>query len=81
MLHIEIESGLQQEAEQIFQEFGISADTAVTMLYEYVRDEHRLPTGFHVPNALTREVIEKTERGEDLIVYESADELFKSLGI
>jgi antitoxin component of RelBE/YafQ-DinJ toxin-antitoxin module len=81
MLHIEIESGLQQEAEEILRGFGISADNAVTMLYEYVRDEHRLPTGFRVPNAETRRVIEETERGENLIVCASVEELFESLGI
>jgi addiction module RelB/DinJ family antitoxin len=81
MLHIKIESGLQQEAEQIFQEFGISADTLITRLYEYVRTEHRLPTELRIPNAVTRAAFESTDRGEDLMEYATTDELFKSLGI
>jgi antitoxin component of RelBE/YafQ-DinJ toxin-antitoxin module len=81
MLHIEIESGLQQEAEQIFQEFGISADILVTRLYEFVRTEHRLPTELRVPNGVTREAFESTDRGEDLIEFATTEELFKSLGI
>lgn len=81
MLHIEIESGLQQEAEQILREFGISSDTLVTRLYEYVRSEHSLPPELRVPNAVTRAVFESTDRGEDLIEFVTTEELFKSLGI
>jgi antitoxin component of RelBE/YafQ-DinJ toxin-antitoxin module len=81
MLHLEIESELQQEVEEILREFGISADHAVTMLYEYVRNEHRLPSGFHVPNAETRAVFESTDAGEDLIEFATTEELFTSLGI
>ncbi|MFY7999752.1 MAG: type II toxin-antitoxin system RelB/DinJ family antitoxin [Candidatus Kapaibacteriota bacterium] len=81
MLHIEIESGLQQEAEQILQEFGISADNAVTMLYEYVRTEHRLPMELRVPNQLTRTTIERANAGLDVTRCSSADDLYQKLGI
>jgi DNA-damage-inducible protein J len=81
MLQLNIESGLQQEAESVLQELGISADIAVTMLYEYVREERRLPTGLRVPNKLTRETIEKSERGEDIIVCSSFEEMYESLGM
>ncbi len=81
MLHIEIESGLQQEAEQVFQEFGISADTLVTRLYEFVRTEHRLPTELRVPNQLTRETIERANAGLDVVSCSSANDLYQKLGI
>ncbi len=81
MLQLQIESELQQEAEHIFQELGISADIAVSMLYQYVCDEHRLPTGLHIPNKLTRETIEKSQRGEDITVCSSFEEFYESLGM
>lgn len=81
MLHLEIESGLQQEVEEILREFGLSADNAVTMLYEYVRDEHRLPEGLRVPNELTRETIRRSEAGIDVIRCSSVEDLYQKLGI
>ena len=81
MLQLQMESGLQQEVDSIFQELGISRDIAITMLYEYVRDEHRLPTGLRVPNELTRETFESTDAGKDLLEYSTTTELFASLGI
>ena len=81
MLQLQMESGLQQEVDSIFQELGISRDIAITMLYEYVRDEHRLPTGLRVPNKLTRETIERSAAGLDVTRCSSAEDLYQKLGI
>ncbi len=79
MLQITIEPELQQEVDTIFQKIGVSADTVVSHLYEYVREEQRLPEVLHIPNALTRATFESTDRGEDLIEYATTEELFQSL--
>ncbi len=81
MLQMQMESGLQQEAELVFQELGVSSDTIVKRLFDFVRTEHRLPTELRIPNAETRAVFESTDAGEDLIEFSSTEELFTSLGI
>ena len=81
MLQVQIESGLQHEVETVLREMGISADTVVAHLYEYIREERRLPEGLRVPNALTRETIRRSEAGIDVIQCSSVEDLYQKLGI
>ncbi len=76
-----MESGLQHEAELVFQELGVSPDTIVKRLFDFVRTEHRLPEELRIPNQLTRETIERANAGIDVTTYSSAEELYASLGI
>lgn len=44
---------------------------------EFLQEEY----GDEIPNALTRETIEKADRGEELFHAEDAEDLFRQLGI
>lgn len=81
MLQLSIKPELQHEVEAVLREMGISADTVVSHLYEYIREERRLPEGLHIPNKLTRETLEQSDAGINVTSYSSAEEMYKALGI
>ena len=74
------EPRLKADAERIFRKLGISSSEAINLFYAQVRLRKALPFAVKIPNALTRETFEKTDRGEDLHEYPSLDEFFKKMG-
>ncbi len=87
----EIDPAIRDAATRTLDNLGLSLSEAIRlMIYKTARD-NRLPFdadaaldeeyGEEIPNALTRETIEKAERGEELFHAKDADDLFRQLGI
>jgi antitoxin component of RelBE/YafQ-DinJ toxin-antitoxin module len=81
MIHIDIKPELQQEVESILAALGVSADTVVAHLYEYIREERRLPEQLRIPNIETQEVFAETDAGKNVVEYASPADLYSALGI
>lgn len=60
---------------------GLSVSDIIRLTLMRVADEGRVPFDLEVPNKLTAETLAKSERGEDLHRFDSAEALFKDLGI
>src|SRR4030066_2184851 len=73
------EPRLKADAERVFRKLGISSSEAINLFYAQVRLRKGLPLAVEIPNAVTRETFEKTDRGEDLHEYPSLDEMFEEL--
>jgi DNA-damage-inducible protein J len=74
------EPSLKADAERVFRKLGISSSEAINLFYSQVRLRKGLPFPVEIPNAVTRETFEKTDRGEDLRDYPSLDDFFKKMG-
>jgi DNA-damage-inducible protein J len=72
---------LKEQAESILNELGITTTELINLLLRQVVLTRSVPFPVRIPNARTRKTFEKTDRGEDLHRYKSADEMFKKLGI
>ncbi len=68
------EPRLKADAERIFRKLGISSSEAINMFYAQVRLRKALPFAVKIPNALTRETFENTDRGGDLKTCNSVEE-------
>lgn len=75
------EEDLKERVEGILRDLGITTSEVVNMLFRQIDMTHSVPFPVRLPNARTRKTFEKTDRGEDLHRYKSADEMFKKLGI
>ncbi len=70
---------------------GLSLSDAIRLMIAKTARDNRLPFdadaaleeeyGEEIPNALTRETIEKAERGEEIFYAKDAEDLFRQLGI
>jgi DNA-damage-inducible protein J len=74
------EPKIKADAERVFRKLGMTSTEAITMFYAQVRLHNGLPFPVEIPNAVTRQTFEKTDRGEDLHDYPSLDDFFKKMG-
>lgn len=76
-----IDENLKEEASGILAELGLTVSDFVRIGLTRVVRERGLPFDMYVPNKLTAETLEKSERGEDVTRFDGAEALFKDLGI
>ena len=76
-----IEPGLKNKAEHVFRKLGLTTTQAITLFYKQVELRNGLPFEVAIPTKATRQTFDDTDTGLNLIVCESADDMFRKLGI
>ena len=76
-----LEPELKEHAETIFHSLGLNATQAITMFYKQVELRCGLPFEVAIPNAVTKRTFASTDAGQELVVCESADDMFEKLGL
>lgn len=76
-----IDEKLRDEAAEVLAAMGLTVSDFVRIGLTKVVRERGLPFEMRVPNELTAETLEKSDRGEDLHQANSAEEMFKDLGL
>ena len=66
---------LKHEAEAIFSALGVSPAEAIRLFYRQVTLHRDLPFEVKIPNAETREAMQRSRVGEDLVEYAGLDDL------
>lgn len=74
-----IEPALKEDVEELLCQMGISTTEAINMFFSQVRLRKGLPFPVEIPNDVTKKTFEKTDLGEELISYESVDDMFEAL--
>jgi DNA-damage-inducible protein J len=80
-IHARTEPELKMKAEAILKKLGMNYTEAINLFLRQVTLRKGLPFDVKIPNRITRETFEKTDRGEDLKSYDSIDDMFKDLDI
>jgi DNA-damage-inducible protein J len=75
-----IDTKTKERAASALAAMGLSISDAIRLLMLRIADEERLPFAVEVPNAATRRAMRELEEGKG-IRYESAEAMFKDLGI
>jgi DNA-damage-inducible protein J len=75
-----IDSETKKRATAALEAMGLSVSDAIRLLMLRIADEQRLPFAVQVPNSLTAQALEDLDSGKGKR-FDSADELFKDLGI
>ncbi len=76
-----IDPAVKNEAAAVLKTMGLTVSDLCRMALTRVANEKRLPFSAEIPNDLTRETIEKAERGEEISHAKNAEDLFRQLGI
>ncbi len=71
---------VKEEATVVLSDMGLTVSDLMRIVLTRVAKERTLPFDLR-PNALTRETMDKTARGEDVLHAKDAKELFEQLGI
>ena len=70
-----IEPELKRQAEALFSQLGLSTTEAIRLFYKQATLQRGLPFAVRLPNAETREALRQAQEHEDLIEYESLEDL------
>lgn len=81
LVRARINEEVKNEAAAVLATMGLTVSDVVRITLTKVAREKALPFEMRVPNARTAETLAKSERGEDLHRCESAEAMFKDLGI
>jgi DNA-damage-inducible protein J len=76
-----MDAHLKEEAERILAECGLSATQGINLFYRQIVLHHGVPFDVKIPNAESRKAMREIETGEGLIRSDSAEDLFRDLGI
>lgn len=71
--------GLKAEVESLLEQLGVTTTDAINMFFSQIRLRKGIPFSIEMPNKITRQTFEATDRGEDLRAYKNLDEMFKAL--
>lgn len=76
-----IDETLKKEAAAVLEDMGLTVSDVVRIVLTKIAKEKALPFEMRVPNKLTAQTLEKSERGEDVHHAKDAIDLFGQLGI
>jgi len=81
IIEVNIEPKLRHEVEEILQKMGYTVSEAIDLFYQQIKKNKGLPFQEKTPNAITRKTMQETDEGKNLVVCDSADDMFLKLGI
>ncbi|OPB28384.1 type II toxin-antitoxin system RelB/DinJ family antitoxin [Bartonella sp. WD12.1] len=81
VIRARIDKDLKKEASTILANMGLTISDYVRIALTKVVNERGVPFDMHIPNQLTIETLNKSEKGEDLYIAKDMEDLFNDLGI
>jgi DNA-damage-inducible protein J len=79
MIRARTEPKLKKEVESIFEKLGLSSTEAINIFYKQVRLRKGIPFEIKIPNKVTRETFEKSDRRKGLKSFRTVNDLLKDL--
>ncbi len=76
-----IDETLKNEASAVLADMGLTVSDLVRIVLTRIAKDKALPFEMRIPNKLTTDTLEKSERGEDVHHAQDANDLFKQLDI
>lgn len=78
VVHARIEPRTKKKAEGVLRKLGMSPTEAIRLFYRQICLRGGLPFPILIPNELTRETLDKSEKGQGIQSFDSLDEMFES---
>ncbi len=72
---------LKRNVEVLLSKLGLTTTQAITLFFQQMELRNGLPFPVELPNEETFDVFEKTDRGEELVECEDANDMFRKLNI
>jgi DNA-damage-inducible protein J len=76
-----VEPDLKERAEGILAAVGMTPTEAIRLFYRQVVLMEGIPFEIRIPNESTLRTMDRTDRGDDLHTFKTAEEMFEELGI
>ena len=76
-----IEPDLKHDVETVFALLGLSVSEAIEMFLRQVKLRNGIPFEIRIPNEITIQTFEDTDKGKNLTCHNNAKDMFDKLGI
>lgn len=76
-----IEPKLKHDVESVLAQLGLSFSVAIELFLRQVKLTHGIPFDIRIPNKVTTQTFEETNKGKKLTRYKNAKDMFNKLGI
>lgn len=76
-----IDAELKTDVQAVFAELGLTSAQAITLFFRLVKLNRGLPFAVKIPTSKTLKAFEDVEHGSELATFDSAEDLYKDLGI
>ena len=77
-VHARLDAKTKQESEAVLRKIGMTPTDAVRLLYRQIALRGEFPVELRVPNSLTAKTLAKSDRNEEIDVFDSVEELTAS---
>ncbi|WP_309387018.1 type II toxin-antitoxin system RelB/DinJ family antitoxin [Cerasicoccus frondis] len=77
-VHARLDSETKAKSEAILRHLGMTPTDTVRLLYRQIALRGEFPVELRVPNALTAETLDKSDRNEEVESFDSLDDLTAS---
>jgi DNA-damage-inducible protein J len=77
-IHTRIDEKTKKESESILQKIGMTPTEAVRLLYRQIALRKEFPLELRVPNRLTAQTLDASDRGEEIESFDSLDSMVTS---
>ncbi len=77
-VHARLDAKTKQESEAVLRKIGMTPTDAVRLLYRQIALRGEFPVELRAPNSLTAKTLAKSDRNEEIDVFDSVEELTAS---
>ncbi len=74
-IHARIDRETKEASEAVLREIGMTPTEAVRLFYRQIAMRREFPLELKVPNKLTAETLDKSDRNEEVEYFETVEEL------
>jgi len=80
-LSVRTDKDLKEKVGKILHQLGLTHSTAINMYYRLILAKNGIPFDVKLPNETTLKAVEEIEKEKNVKRFDTAEELFKDLGI
>ena len=78
VVHARVEPQTKKQAESVLRKLGLTPTEAIRLFYRQICLHGGLPFPVLIPNALTKQTLEKSRAGEDMETFDTLEDMFES---
>lgn len=78
-IHARVDAETKSKAQSVLNKLGMTLSEAIVLYLRQIAFQKGIPFEVKLPNEVTKQTIEKAERGEQLHEASSVEEMFKEL--
>jgi DNA-damage-inducible protein J len=78
IVHARVEPQTKKKAEGVLRELGMSPTEAIRLFYRQICLRGGLPFRILIPNDITKETLDKSNKGQGVESFDSMDDMFES---